>query len=88
MTGGGWDCEAYGPDGARFGALCFVAGDGERACADSGECHRVMLGERQRVFRAISERAADGDPDMAFLESEIASPGQLLGGAPDPEPGQ
>jgi len=80
---GAWHCEAYGPDGARFGALCFAAGDGERTCADQAECGQVMTAERQRVFRAISERAAAGDPTMAYLEGEFSRPEQILGGGTD-----
>jgi hypothetical protein len=90
--GGGtaaWDCEAYGPEGADFGALCFRSGElGKRVCGDQDECHQVMAAERRRVFRRISERAASGDQTMAFLEGEFSSPEQLLGGGQDQEAGQ
>jgi len=82
-----WHCAAYGPEGAEFGAICFLSA-GERKCASQAECHRVLAAERQRVFRAISERAADGDPDMAYLEGEFSSPEQLLGGGQEPGEGE
>jgi hypothetical protein len=74
-------CEAYGPDGATFGALCFRSGEtGKRVCADLPECHAVMTTERQRVYRRISELAAGGDETMAFLAEEFTRPEHLLGG--------
>lgn len=81
MTGAdGWDCEAYGPGGRDFGALCFVAGEaGARVCWSPLECHLTMAAERQRVWQLIQERAA-GDPDMAYLAGEFTEPEQLLGG--------
>ena len=48
----GWDCEGYGPEGADFGALCFLAEPGKRACADLAECRRAMTAERQRGVSA------------------------------------
>ncbi len=78
---GGWDCEAYGPDGREAGALCFFASElGIRVCDSQERCHRAMLAERQRVFRRISERAAQGDPDMAYLAEVFTGPSQILGG--------
>jgi hypothetical protein len=77
---GDWSCTAYGPEAAEVGAICFVAQPGTRKCADQDECREVMTGERQRVFRAISEKAAAGDPVMAYLAEEFASPDQILGG--------
>lgn len=82
-----WPCEAYGPDGAGFGALCFVSGElGRRVCDDPAECHQVMTAERQRVFRRISEMAADGSETGVLLEGEFTSPKQLLGGGEGPQP--
>ncbi len=76
-----FDCEAYGPEGVSFGAVCFIAGElGARVCASLAECHQVMTAERQRVFRRIQERAAEGDPDMTYLATVFTSPEQLLGG--------
>jgi hypothetical protein len=84
-----FDCEAYGPDLAPAGAVCFIGGElGKRVCADPAECHHVMTAERQRVYRAISERAAAGDPTMAYLEGEFARPEQILGGGQDQEAGE
>jgi hypothetical protein len=77
----GFDCEAYGPEGRQFGALCFAAGAlTERVCPSLAACQQLMGAERQRVFRRISELAAAGNPDFAYLESVFTSPDQLLGG--------
>lgn len=85
-----WDCEAYGPEAAEVGALCFVSGKtGERVCANLDECHEVMAAERQRVFRRINELAAGGDEAGIYLSGEFAGPEQLLGGTgAEPEAGQ
>jgi hypothetical protein len=77
-----FECAAYGPEGADFGALCFVSGDpGKRVCAGLGECRRVMAAERQRVWCRIQELAARGDETAAYLAEEFARPEQLLGGS-------
>ena len=76
-----WACEAYGPDGRKAGALCFIAQPGERVCASPGICHLVMAAERRRVFQRIQELAAQGDPAAADLAETFTSPDQLLGGA-------
>ncbi|HEU4425926.1 MAG TPA: hypothetical protein VFR67_25590 [Pilimelia sp.] len=54
-TGVGWACEAYGPDAAEAGALCFVADPGQRVCADPQECARTLAAQRRRLFRRIQE---------------------------------
>ena len=78
---GGWDCEAYGPDGREAGALCFLAGEaGTRVCASRAACSEAMTAERQRVFSRINELAAAGDPVCAYLAEEFSEPGQILGG--------
>jgi hypothetical protein len=80
-TGTEWDCEAYGPEPAKIGAVCFRSGElGKRVCADPGECHTAMTAERQRVYGRISELAAAGTPWAADLAETFARPGQLLGG--------
>lgn len=77
----GWDCEAYGPEVRRVGALCFIAGElHERVCSSPEECGANMAAERQRVFRRINELSAAGDPTAAYLEGEFTNPGQMLGG--------
>ncbi len=81
-----WYCQAYGPEPAASGALCFRAEPGQRRCADAAECARTMTAERQRVFRRINELAAQGDPDMAYLADEFASPAQILDADAPPEP--
>lgn len=78
---GQWFCEAYGPDAAGAGALCFVAEAGTRLCPSAGACAEVMTAERQRVFDLIQQKAATGDPDFTYLAGEFTAPGQLLGGA-------
>lgn len=83
----GWHCEAYGPEVAEVGAVCFVSGElGKRVCGHLDECQEVMAAERRRVFRRISELAATGDPAMAFLEEEFTNPEQLLGGGQEVGP--
>jgi hypothetical protein len=84
-----WDCEAYGPEPARIGALCFRSGAlGKRVCNDPGECHTAMTAERQRVYRRINELAAHGDdPTWTDLAEAFGRPGQLLGGEDDEPPG-
>jgi len=78
-----WDCEAYGPDGRKFGALCFLAEPGERVCASQAACHEAMDGERRRVYRRIQEMAAADDPAGAELADVFTDPGQILGGGDD-----
>ena len=79
-----FDCEAYGPDiPAEVGARCFIAGKGERVCADLNECRRVMAAERRRVFRRMNELAGAGDPVAEYLAGEFKRPEQLLGGEDD-----
>ena len=77
---GDWDCDAYGPDGREFGALCFIADLGERLCLFPAVCHMVMAAERQRVFRMISEHAARGNPAFVELEAAFPDPGTLFRG--------
>jgi hypothetical protein len=80
----GWDCEAYGPEIAHTGAVCFIAGElGKRVCASQDACHEVITAERQRVYSRISELAAHGDPVMEDVAGAIGSPGQILGGGDD-----
>ena len=78
-----WSCEAYGPAGAEYGALCFVAGElGARVCADAAECAGTMAAERRRLFQRINELAAAGDdPTFAELADEFGGPDELLGGS-------
>lgn len=75
-----WDCVAYGPDGAKVGALCFVAGHGERRCESRSECAETVGREQQRVFRRINEMAAHGDEVGMILAEEFTRPDQLLNG--------
>lgn len=76
-----WDCEAYGPEGTKIDALCFVAGDlGERVCASAAECAEQMAAERVRIHGRIHELAATGDDVWVRLAGEFLSPEQLLGG--------
>jgi hypothetical protein len=86
MTDPAFDCEAYGPDVAPLGVLCFFAGTGARACSSAAVCHQALTAERERVFARIGELAAAGDPVSAFLAGEFTDPRQLLGsGMRDPD---
>jgi hypothetical protein len=79
-----WDCEAYGSEGTKIGARCFRTGDlGRRVCHTQDECHHVMVGERQRIFRRINELAADGDETAAYLAAEFAKPADMLNATED-----
>jgi hypothetical protein len=82
-----FDCVAYGPDGREFGALCFVAEQGTRVCADLEQCQQTVDREQRRAFDRIQEGAARGEPDMVFLAGEITEPGQLLGGSEEADGG-
>lgn len=76
-----WPCEAYGPEAMKYGAYCFVAAQlHERVCTTKEECHRLVVSERQRVYRRIQELAADGDPVMTELAEQFPDPNTLLGG--------
>lgn len=80
-TAAGWDCEAYGAEGAKVGALCFFSPElGERDCRSAGQCSERMAGERRRVYGRISEMAAAGDPTGEYLAEAFGSPDDLLGG--------
>jgi hypothetical protein len=82
-----WDCEAYGPGSDSFGALCFFAEQGKRACISESMCHLAMAGERVRAFTRLRELAA-GDQVWAEIAKDFTSPGQLLnGGTGQPPPG-
>jgi hypothetical protein len=85
MTSQDWDCEAYGPELPKELATCFF--QEVRHCTSLAECSARMEGERQRVFRRISELAAAGNETGVFLEGEFTNPDQLLN-ATDEEPEQ
>lgn len=75
-----WACDAYGPDGAAIGALCFRSPTtGVRVCESLAECTTFMATERRRVFRRVSELAAAGDPVAEMLDAEFANPDEILG---------
>ena len=78
MSGGEWDCSAYGPEGRQYGALCFLTEHG-RICPTLDDCEATMTAERQRVFSRISELAAHGDETGEQLAGEFPAPGDLLG---------
>ncbi|MEU7591279.1 hypothetical protein AB0A95_33905 [Micromonospora sp. NPDC049230] len=88
-----WDCEAYGPEGTKIGALCFVAGDeGKRVCRTVGECSDQVGSGRRQAFRRVNELAAAGRPDFEDLADAFPTPDHMLGGfegrAPAEAPGQ
>lgn len=75
-----WPCEAYGAEALAFGARCFFADLQKRDCIDPEDCHARMGEERQRIFRAIQEHAAAGEPVYGQLADDFPTPGDLLGG--------
>ena len=75
--------EAYGPDIADVGAVCFFSGNSASGSALTSASAAAMAAERRRVFRRINELAAAGNADMAYLAEEFARPEQLLGGGQD-----
>lgn len=75
-----WHCEAYGPDAAHLGALCFVGELLAGRCRSADRCREVMTAERERLFARIQELAAAGDPTGTWLAGQFTSPDQLLGG--------
>lgn len=77
-----FDCEAYGPEAAEAGALCFVPGAlGVRVCLTREICTLTMARSRRRLFQRIQELAAAGDETAAYLAEEFTGPEQLLGGS-------
>lgn len=80
-----WNCEAYGPEGAAHGALCFFADQGVRRCLTAEQCHTAMSGERERVYGRIHELAAEGDETGTYLAALFTSPEQILGGSETPD---
>jgi hypothetical protein len=76
---GEWDCEAYGPEGRLFSALCFFS-KGGRICASAADCAVAMAIERRRVWQAIHDGARAGDPDMIFLARSFPTPETILNG--------
>lgn len=80
-----FDCEAYGPEAAEAGALCFVSGAlGVRVCLTREICTLTMARSRRRLFQRIQELAADGDETGIYLADQFASPEDLLGGETEP----
>ena len=76
-----WSCEAYGPEGSKFGALCFVSAvPGTRLCKSAVTCGLQMADQRRRVFARIHELASLGDPDAQYLAGEFPTPEMLLNG--------
>jgi hypothetical protein len=80
-----WPCEAYGPEGPEFGAVCFIGDLNRRVCESSAECHATVQRERERVYGRLQELAATGDPGFVALAAEFTSPDQLLNGRRDGE---
>lgn len=87
-TDPGWTCEAYSPEVAEHGALCFFADPGKRNCATREECALSMAAARQLLFRRMNELAAQnpGDQTWEYLAETFTSPGQLRGDPPPPDP--
>lgn len=83
-----WVCEAYPPEAADYGALCFFADRGTRNCGTAEECAASVAAARQVLFQRMNELAAhnDGDETWQYLAETFTSPGQLLGGGDPPPP--
>jgi hypothetical protein len=79
-----WDCEAYGPEGTKYGALCFRREVG-RACATTGECHDLMESERERVWHRLRALRFTGDEFAAAMLVDIKGPADLLNGPGYPD---
>lgn len=75
-----WACEAYGPVGLDFGALCFFAGPHQRECASLVQCSTMLDIERRRLFLQLSWQAEQGDDVAIEILRDIHCPEQLLGG--------
>lgn len=84
----GFVCEAYPPEAADYGALCFFADRGKRNCATREECATAVAGARQVMFQRMQELAANnpGDETWEYLAETFTSPGQILGGGDPPPP--
>ena len=78
----GWICEAYTPELAEIGVICFFGGGvkNRRVCADRAECHGRMVEKRQALFSHFQEQAAAGDPVGVYLEEQFTHPEQIFGG--------
>jgi hypothetical protein len=76
-----WPCEAYGPEGFEFGAICFMSAvPGTRLCKDAGMCGLQMAHQRREAHARMSRLAAEGDPVMQYLAGEFPTPDTLLNG--------
>lgn len=76
-----WACPAYGPEGARIGAVCFFSPTLEkRVCWSEAMCRIALHSERHRVWEEINALADQGEQDFVFLRESIEGPDDLLGG--------
>jgi hypothetical protein len=76
-----WPCEAYGPEGAEFGAICFMSAvPGIRLCKSAEVCAAQMDGQRRQAHARIQALAERGDPVGQYLAGEFPTPDMLLNG--------
>lgn len=76
-----WPCEAYGPEGAEFGAICFMSAvPGTRLCKTAEMCGLQMAAQRRDAHARMHALAERGDPVMQYLASEFPTPDMLLNG--------
>ncbi|WP_280396017.1 hypothetical protein [Nocardia brasiliensis] len=80
-----WYCEAYGPELAEIGVVCFFVEARGHACNGSDECGRLMAARRQQLFQRVNELAALGDEAGTYLAEQITHPEQVLGGRLTPD---
>jgi len=81
-----WPCEAYGPEGAEFGAICFMSAvPGTRLCKSAEICGLQMAEQRRRVHARIHENARNPPDGMSaadweYLADAFPTPNMLLNG--------
>lgn len=66
-----WPCEAYGPAGLEYGAVCFMSGQlHRRVCGDPAVCAREMWSYRRRVWDRLTAMAVT-DTEFGTIAREL-----------------
>jgi hypothetical protein len=73
-------CEAYPPEAAQYGVICFFADRGTRNCGSAEECAASVAGARKVLWQRMNEQAAHnpGDETWKSLAETFTSPGQIM----------